>query len=161
MNLHRMQIQTPLGPMILAANATALAGLWFENQQHLPLFESWSEVDAHPILNQARAEIEAYFEGRCNTFLTPRVALWGTVFQRGVWDSLMNIQFGQTTTYGAIAQLLNKPQAVRAVGGAVGRNPWSIMIPCHRVVGADGSLTGYAGGLDRKIALLRLEGAIP
>ena len=146
--------------MVLAASKDGLAGLWFEDQQHLPEFESWPEVRKHPFLDEAQAEIDAYFQGKCQRFVTQRAAAWGTTFQRSVWESLMTIPFGETTTYGEIAQQLNHPNAVRAVGGAVGRNPWSIMTPCHRVLGASGNLTGYAGGLARKVELLRLEGVL-
>jgi methylated-DNA-[protein]-cysteine S-methyltransferase len=90
-------------------------------------------------------------------FVTPLSAPWGTPFQKSVWDALLTIPYGQTVSYGDLAIKLNKPQAVRAVGAAVGKNPWSIVVPCHRVVGANGSLTGYAGGLDRKKHLLSLE----
>ncbi len=158
MPLKRIHIESPLGPMVLAASDEGLAGLWFEDQRHLPAVESWQLVSHHPILDQACDEIQSYFEGRSHTFSTPRVAAWGTDFQQRVWEALMAIPSGNTTTYGAIAAQLHQPRAVRAVGGAVGKNPWSIMVPCHRVLGADGGLTGYAGGLARKIALLRLEG---
>ena len=160
MLLQRKHIKTPLGAMVLAASEDGLAGLWFEDQQHLPEFESWPELSKHPILDQAQAELDAYFQGKCQHFMTPRAAAWGTPFQRSVWESLMAIPYGGTTTYGVIARQLNNPNAVRAVGGAVGRNPWSIMTPCHRVMGASGNLTGYAGGLERKVELLRLEGVL-
>lgn len=160
MILQRKHIKTPLGVMVLAGSKDGLAGLWFEGQQHMPAFESWLEVRKHPVLDQAQAEIDAYFQGKCQHFETPRVAAWGTEFQRSVWESLMAIPFGGTSTYGDIARQLNNPNAVRAVGGAVGRNPWSIMTPCHRVLGAGGGLTGYAGGLERKVELLRLEGVL-
>ena len=160
MNLQRKHIKTPLGVMILAASHDGLAGLWFEGQQHMPDFQAWTEVRKHPFLEQAQVEIEDYFLGRLQNFETPRTAAWGTEFQRSVWESLMAIPFGETSTYGAIARQLNNPNAVRAVGGAVGRNPWSIMTPCHRVMGANGGLTGYAGGLERKVELLRHEGVL-
>ncbi len=160
MSLQSMQIKTPLGKMILAASEDGLAGLWFEDQKHMPAYVSWKNVRHHPILDQAGAEIDAYFKGQSQIFTTPRKAAWGTEFQQRVWETLMMIPFGGTMTYGEIARSLDNPNAVRAVGGAVGRNPWSIMAPCHRVLGANGGLTGYAGGLERKIALLRLEGVL-
>ena len=160
MSLQRMQIKTPLGKMILAAGDQGLAGLWFEDQKHMPRYEPWKIVRHHPILDQAGEEINAYFKGQLQSFSTPRSAAWGTEFQQQVWETLMSIPFGGTTTYGEIARTLNNPNAVRAVGGAVGRNPWSIIAPCHRVVGAKGGLTGYAGGLERKVELLRLEGVL-
>ena len=91
-------------------------------------------------------------------FNTPRVPAWGTAFQQSVWQALCAIPRGSTCSYGQLAAQLNKPLAVRAVGAAVGRNPWSVIVPCHRVLGAQGQLTGYAGGLERKRALLNLEG---
>ena len=160
MILKRKHIKTPLGIMVVAASHEGLAGLWFEGQQHMPAFEAWPEVRKDPFLDQAHAEIDAYFKGTCQHFTTPRAAAWGTAFQRQVWESLMSVPFGTTTTYGDIARQLDNPSAVRAVGGAVGRNPWSIMTPCHRVIGASGALTGYAGGLERKVELLRLEGVL-
>ena len=137
MSLQRMQIKTPLGKMILAATEDGLAGLWFEDQKHMPAYTSWETVHNHPILDQAATEIDSYFKGQSKTFSTPRRAAWGTAFQQRVWENLMTIPFGSTTTYGEIARCLSHPSAVRAVGGAVGRNPWSIMAPCHRVVGAN------------------------
>jgi len=160
MDLQRMHIQTPLGVMIIAASEQGLAGLWFQDQQHMPEYEGWEVVQSHPVLDQAKCEIDLYFKGGCSTFATPRAAAWGTVFQRQVWETLMTIPLGSTMTYGEIAKKLHNPAAVRAVGAAVGRNPWSIMAPCHRVIGADGGLTGYAGGLERKVELLRLEGVL-
>ena len=160
MILKRKQIKTPLGVMILAASEDGLTGLWFEGQQHMPAFEACPEVRKDPFLEQAHDEIDAYFKGKCQNFRTPRAAVWGTAFQRQVWESLMSVPFGETITYGEIAHHLNNPRAVRAVGGAVARNPWSIMTPCHRVIGVSGALTGYAGGLARKVELLRLEGVL-
>lgn len=160
MLLKRTHIDTPLGAMVLAASDEGLAGVWFEDQRHLPDCMSWPLANSHPVLDQARAEIQSYFAGTNYAFLTPRVAAWGTTFQKQVWEALMAIPAGRTTTYGAIAAQLQHPKAVRAVGGAVGRNPWSIMVPCHRVIGADGGLTGYAGGVARKIELLRREGVV-
>lgn len=160
MTLQRMNINTPLGVMMIAASEQGLAGLWFDDQQHMPDYACWDVVHSHPVLDQAKHEIDMYFKGQCTTFSTPRAAAWGTEFQRQVWEMLMTIPLGCTLTYGDIAKKLHNPAAVRAVGAAVGRNPWSIMTPCHRVIGADGGLTGYAGGLERKIELLRLEGVL-
>lgn len=157
MDLKRIHIDSPLGPMILAGSDEGLAGIWFEDQRHLPDFTSWPIVRSHLVLERAHEELLSFFTGGIQTFTTKRVAAWGTAFQRQVWETLVAIPFGSTTTYGELARKLKNPQAVRAIGGAVGRNPWTIMVPCHRVLGADGSLTGYAGGLDRKIELLRLE----
>jgi methylated-DNA-[protein]-cysteine S-methyltransferase len=110
------------------------------------------------VLLQAAIELDAYFEGQGFNFSIPLDMAYGTAFQQQVWKCLREIPTGGTTTYGAISQRLGNPNAVRAVGGAVGRNPIGIIVPCHRVIGASGALTGYAGGLDRKIALLTLEG---
>ena len=111
------------------------------------------------MLGRARDEIGEYFDGRRKRFDLP-LELVGTPFQCQVWQALLEIPFGQTATYGAIARRCGRPRAVRAVGAAVGRNPVSIIVPCHRVLGSDGSLTGYAGGLPRKRALLSLEGLL-
>lgn len=152
---------SPLGPLILAATDTALVGVFFHNQTHLPELSHWPKVEKHPILQQAQAELTEYFAGQRITFDVPLDLSSGTPFQQAVWAALLQIPCGATTSYGAISTLIGKPAAVRAVGGAVGRNPVSIIVPCHRVVGANGTLTGYAGGLPRKIALLQREGATP
>ena len=155
-------IATPLGPMLLAASDAGLAGLWFEDQRHHPNASDWQEVNSQRWLDQSAEELQAYFRGQCRRFATPREAAWGTPFQRSVWEALAAIPWGASTSYGALAAQLRKPLAARAVGAAVGRNPWSIVVPCHRVLGADGSLTGYAGGLARKQDLLAREGvALP
>lgn len=161
MNIVCKTITTPLGPMLLAATDTGLAGLWFEEQRHFPETSTWQPVRSQRWLDQAGEEMQAYFQEQRRDFETPRHAAWGTPFQRGVWDALAAIPWGATTTYGELARQLGNSKAVRAVGAAVGRNPWSVMVPCHRVMGADGSLTGYAGGLDRKQNLLRREGLGP
>ena len=161
MKLFCKTITTPLGPMLLAANDDGLAGLWFQGQQHHPDASPWQVVATQRWLDQAAEEVQAYFRGQRRCFETPRCNSWGTPFQRRVWDALVAIPWGTTTTYGMLATQLRQPMAARAVGAAVGRNPWSIMVPCHRVLGTDGSLTGYAGGLDRKQDLLRREGVLP
>lgn len=151
---------TPLGPVVLAATAHGLAGLWFDGQAHHPGGLD-APVDAgHPVLAQALAELAAYWRGEPVAFATPLDAA-GTPFQQRVWQALRAIPRGRTTTYGALAAALGAPAATRAVAGAVARNPVSILVPCHRVVGRDGALTGYAGGLERKRRLLALEGALP
>jgi methylated-DNA-[protein]-cysteine S-methyltransferase len=160
MNLVCKTFATPLGEMLAAADDTGLAGLWFTGQQHAPNASTWQVVRNQPWLDQTEEEVLAYFSGRRRVFETPRCAIWGTPFQRSVWQALLTIPWGATTSYGQLALQLNKPQAVRAVGAAVGRNPWSIVVPCHRVLGANGNLTGYAGGLERKKALLQLEGIL-
>lgn len=152
---------SPLGPMIVAATAHGLAGLWFEGQKHLPDIHTWPQQPGHPVLRQAMAQLAEYFAGQRTRFDLPLDLQGGTDFQRTVWTALLGIPAGQTVSYGAISQRIGKPAAVRAVGAAVGRNPVSVVVPCHRVLGGDGALTGYAGGLERKTALLRLEGVLP
>ena len=148
---------SPLGPMTLAATDAGLAGVWFAGQRHHPDLASWPVNDRHPVLVAARQQLTDYFAGRRSHFDLPLDINGGTLFQQSVWQALLKIPQGQTTSYGDISRQIGNPTAVRAVGSAVGRNPVSIIVPCHRVLGADGSLTGYAGGLDRKTALLKLE----
>lgn len=158
--------QSPLGPMILAATTQGLAGLWFEQQRHLPAvlmpdstgLDVWPTDPDHPVLKRATQQLTAYFAGGHTPFDLPLDLTGGTPFQQSVWQALLAIPPGTTASYGQISGRIGKPAAVRAVGAAVGRNPVSIIVPCHRVIGANASLTGYAGGLDRKTALLRLEG---
>ena len=151
-------IRTPQGPMLLAASEAGLAGAWFEGQSHHPDARAWPVVREQRWIDRAEQELTAYFKGEVQVFNTPRVPAWGTAFQQSVWQALCAIPHGSTCSYGQLAAQLNKPLAVRAVGAAVGRNPWSVIVPCHRVLGAQGQLTGYAGGLERKRALLTLEG---
>lgn len=150
----------PLGPMLLAASDAGLAGVWFDGQRHGPSGVDWPQVPSHPVLLAAVRQLEDYFAGARTAFALPLDLQLGTPFQRDVWRALLAIPPGRTTSYGALGRTLGRPQAARAVGAAVGRNPVSIVVPCHRVLGTAGALTGYAGGLERKIALLRLEGAL-
>lgn len=150
---------SPLGPMIVAATHRGLAGVWFEGQRHMPDTAGWPAQPGHPVLRQAVTQLDEYFSGRRTVFDLPLDLQGGTAFQRSVWHALLAIPSGGTTSYGLLSQRIGHPAAVRAVGAAVGRNPVSVIVPCHRVLGADGSLTGYAGGLERKTALLQLEGA--
>ena len=149
---------SPLGPILLAADETGLTGLWFEAQKYFPSFlgVDYQEKET-PILTETVRWLDVYFSGKDPGFLPP-LHPQGSPFRQTVWDILLTIPRGQTITYGEIARRLGVHSA-QAVGGAVGHNPISILIPCHRVVGSDGSLTGYAGGLDRKTRLLQLEGA--
>ena len=153
------RIDTPLGPMTLAATAQGLAGAWFDGQAHHPGELAAPVQPSHPWLQQAAQELAAYFAGTRNVFGVP-LDPQGTAFQHSVWLALRGIPSGQLHSYGALAQQLGRPAAARAVGAAVGRNPLSVIVPCHRVVGGSGALTGYAGGLHRKQALLALEGAL-
>jgi methylated-DNA-[protein]-cysteine S-methyltransferase len=155
------RIETPLGTMTAAATAKGLAGLWFDGQRHHP-GPLAVPVDPHNrFITEARRELTAWFASGPVRQRGFTVALdpQGTPFQLSVWQLLLRIGCGRTERYGDLARRLGRPDAARAVGAAVGRNPLSIVVPCHRVIGQDGSLTGYAGGLDRKRALLELEGA--
>jgi methylated-DNA-[protein]-cysteine S-methyltransferase len=151
---------SPLGRIILAASDQRLVGLWFEGQRHQPDRSSWPANPEHPVLQQARGQLSEYFAGQRTSFELPLDLSAGTAFQQGVWRALLKIPGGATRSYAALSADIGKPAAARAVGGAVGRNPLSIIVPCHRVVGAGGALTGYAGGLARKVALLQLEGTL-
>jgi methylated-DNA-[protein]-cysteine S-methyltransferase len=143
--------------MTLAATGKGLAGVWFNGQQHMPATGIWPQQQDHPVLLRAQEQLQAYFAGQCQGFDVPLDLHGGTAFQQAVWQALLSIPAGATTSYGVLAERIGRPTAARAVGAAVGRNPVSIIVPCHRVVGAHGALTGYAGGLERKTALLQLE----
>lgn len=160
------RIATPLGDVRLAASSRGLAGLWFDGQRHQPVDRldgpgAWPEDPSHPLLTAAAAQFLEYLQGGRNRFDVPLDLGAGTAFQQEVWQALAAIPHGAVTSYAALARDLGRPLALRAVGAAVGRNPVSVIVPCHRVLGSDGALTGYAGGLSRKTALLRLEGALP
>ena len=160
----RTSLPSPLGVIAIAATTKGLAGLWFvENQRYLPSGltgpAAWPEDAEQPVLKQARQQLGEYFAGRRSHFEVLLDLSCGTAFQQAVWQALLDIPRGGIISYGEVSRRIGNPTAVRAVGGAIGRNPLSIIVPCHRVMGADGTLTGYAGGLDRKTALLRLEGA--
>ena len=152
--------ESPLGTMLLAASDTGLAGVWFEGQRHQPEavhVARWTEHPDHPVLRETIAQLDDYYAGRRTTFDLPLDLRNGTPFQQSVWQALRAIAPGTTTSDGALGHRIRRPAASRAVGAAVGRNPVSIVVPCHRVLGTGGSLTGYAGGLDCKRALLDLE----
>lgn len=155
-------IDSPVGPLRLVARSDALHALYMQSQRHAPLdTDAWQRDDSHPLLRETAAQLDAYFEGRLRTFELP-LAPTGTEFQLQVWQGLREIPYNVTISYGELARRVGNPKAVRAVGLANGRNPISIIVPCHRVVGANGSLTGYGGGLDRKRFLLDLEaGTVP
>ncbi len=154
---------SPMGGILLAGDGNGLTGLWFEGQKyfarHLDKEQEEREI---PLFELAKGWLDVYFSGREPDFSVP-LHLMGTAFQKEVWEILRSIPYGHTMTYGEIAKQLAEKRGLshmsaQAVGGAVGRNPISILVPCHRVVGADGSLTGYAGGIDKKGRLLKLEG---
>jgi len=158
----KCSIRTPLGEMIAMVEQDSLRGLWFVGQKYAPAdVLDWKQNEDHPLFVTLRSQLASYFAGQLCAFDLP-LALRGTTFQMAVWAVLRTIPAGGLTTYGALARRVatqreGRIPSAQAVGGAVGHNPISIIIPCHRVVGADGSLTGYAGGLDRKAALLALE----
>lgn len=145
--------ESPVGTLTLVSNGEALAALAFDNPRY--------SIAAHPpgkdkVLDQARRELDAYFAGKLRAFETP-LALHGTPFQQRVWAALKTIPYGATRSYAQQAAAIGAPKAVRAVGLANGRNPVAIIVPCHRVIGANGALTGYGGGVERKRILLELE----
>jgi methylated-DNA-[protein]-cysteine S-methyltransferase len=150
------RLDSPLGTMRLARNADGLAGAWFVGQQHDPGELAAPLRPGDTVLRAALQQLADYFAGRDVAFDLP-LAPQGTPFQHRVWDALRRIGRGSTCRYADIARQLGAPGAARAVGAAVARNPLSVIVPCHRVLGAGGALTGYAGGLDRKVALLELE----
>ncbi len=161
--------ESPLGSILLGADEVGLTGLWFDGQKYFTRYpdkenEEEAEEKELPVFEEARKWLDIYFSGKEPDFRLP-LHFTGTEFQKEVWEILYRIPYGQTTTYGSIAARLAKKKGIermsaQAVGGAVGRNKISIIVPCHRVMGARGSLTGYAGGIDKKIALLKLEGAL-
>ncbi|MFD8688175.1 methylated-DNA--[protein]-cysteine S-methyltransferase [Streptomyces sp. NPDC059651] len=148
-------IDSPYGPLTLVATDRVLAGLYMTGQRHRPPEETFGEADPGPF-DEAVEQLDAYFAGELREFDLP-LHLAGTPFQRSVWAELQRIPYGETRTYGELAENLGKPGASRAVGLANGKNPVGIIVPCHRVIGASGSLTGYGGGLDRKQRLLAFE----
>ncbi len=162
--LYTTTLTGPLGPVMLAGTETHLTGLWLEGQMHYAAHlppDTPQRADL-PLFAQAARWLEDYFAGHAPDPAALPLAPQGSAFQKQVWALLLAIPYGQTTTYGALARAISaetgRPMASQAVGGAVGRNPISIIIPCHRVVGTNGSLTGYAGGLDKKRWLLAHEG---
>lgn len=160
-------VDSPVGALTLSSDGRNLTGLWLAGQKY---FEATIDSDEHkerdadlPVFGKTETWLEEYFKGNAPKMDLP-LAPVGTEFRQRVWSHLLAIPYGSLSTYGAISQAITretgKRTSARAVGGAVGHNPISIIIPCHRVVGSDGSLTGYAGGTDRKLALLKLEGAL-
>jgi methylated-DNA-[protein]-cysteine S-methyltransferase len=143
--------------MTLAASSQGLCGAWFDGQKHQPEVQAWTHDQEHPLLLQVQSQLAQYFAGQRRVFALPLDLSHGTDFQQTVWRALMDIGHGTSVSYSELAHRIGRPQAVRALGAAVGRNSISIIVPCHRVLGANGGLTGYAGGLPRKSALLELE----
>lgn len=152
-------IDSPYGPLTLVAEDGVLCGLYMTDQRHRPPQESFGEPDDGPF-GEAEDQLKAYFAGESKEF-TLELRLHGTSFQSAVWRELRRIPHGETRSYGELAEALGNPKASRAVGLANGKNPIGIIVPCHRVVGADGGLTGYGGGLERKRRLLDFERGLP
>lgn len=150
------QFDTPLGQLTVQANNDGILGAWFETHTTQPDSLGQASSD-HPLLMQAKSQLEEYFQGVRTEFSLP-IAAKGTAFQTQVWRALTTIPYGETWSYQQLANAIGNPKAVRAVGFANGKNPVSIIVPCHRVIGKSGRLTGYAGGVERKAALLKLEG---
>lgn len=155
---------SPVGEILLAADSIGLTGLWFDGEKYYALsLDKEHEAREVPVFGQAKRWLDIYFSGREPDFMPP-IHMLGTPFQRAVWELLRKIPYGQTTTYGKLARQIAEQRGLarmsaQAVGAAVGRNELSLIVPCHRVVGSNGSLTGYAGGIDKKITFLKLEGA--
>ena len=163
---------SPIGPLLLTSDGVSLTGLYMSDYRHGPppggppsewdilstpsKNQSWVHDDHAPPFPQVKGQLAAYFEGRLTDFDLP-LAMQGTEFQRRVWDALREIPYGTTTSYGELARRVGNPNGSRAVGLANGHNPISIIVPCHRVIGSNGKLTGYGGGLPRKAALLDFE----
>lgn len=177
--IKQTEVATPLGSILLARDDYGLCGVWFEGQKYHPGTLAVPRDDQDPLLKQAADWLSAYFAGleavergirqevrqearrEGPAAAMPLLSLRGTDFQQAVWRALLQIPFGHTVSYGDLAARLGRREAVRAVAAAVGRNPLSVLVPCHRVVGSNGQLTGYAGGLDRKRSLLGLEAQAP
>jgi methylated-DNA-[protein]-cysteine S-methyltransferase len=151
---------SPLGQILLVSDGSLLTGAYFSGQKYEPVpAPGWRPEPDLGIFQDASLQLQEYFAGRRRQFGIP-IHLQGTPFQMKVWNALLEIPLGSTVSYGELAGRIKRKNAVRAVGAAVGRNPVSVIVPCHRVIGSGGSLTGYAGGLERKRALLDLEAAI-
>lgn len=157
MSLAYKRINSPVGKLTLVAGKDGLAAILWENDRPGRVHLSGLVPDeAHPVLIKTERQLEEYFAGKRKSF-SVALDMRGTPFQKQVWDALQTIAYGETRSYGQLAMQLGNPRAVRAVGAATGRNPISIVVPCHRVIGASGKLTGFAGGLDTKAHLLRME----
>jgi methylated-DNA-[protein]-cysteine S-methyltransferase len=150
-------MESPVGQLKLAASEKGLVAILWENDDpRRVVLGDLRDDDRHPLLIETQQQLKEYFEGKRQGFSIP-LDMRGTPFQKSVWDALLAIPFGETRTYGQIAKQLGRPRAMRAVGNANGRNPLSIVVPCHRVIGSSGKLTGFAGGLEAKAHLLKIE----
>jgi methylated-DNA-[protein]-cysteine S-methyltransferase len=151
---------SPCGRMLLVADGEALCGAYFVGQKHMRETDAdWVRDPGSPVIARTKRQLDEYFQGKRKSFDMPLAAA-GTPFQRAVWKAIAGVGFGQTISYAELARRAGRPGGARAAGAATGRNPIGIIVPCHRIVGADGSLTGYAGGMDKKRALLALEGGL-
>jgi methylated-DNA-[protein]-cysteine S-methyltransferase len=151
-------LKSPVGDLMLVANPSELIGIYFMNRRHVPKAKkTWTLNERHPVLQQAGKQLKEYFAGKRNSFSLP-MNFVGTDFQKRVWQEIARIPFGKNLSYSELAKNAGAPKAIRAAGTATGRNPLSIIVPCHRVLTKDGAIGGYAGGLDRKRHLLKLEG---
>ena len=158
--IHYDLVPGPLGTMLLLASGDGLTGIHFEGERYQPAIGAdWRRTPDHLLLRAAQAQLDEYFAGRRTRFDLPLAPI-GTPFQRAVWTAIAAVPYGATIAYRELAARAGRPDSVRAAGAATGRNPWTIVVPCHRIIGANGSLVGYGGGLERKEALLRLEGVI-
>ena len=151
-------VDSVIGPMTVVAENEAIVGIWMDDQRHLPPNEKFGRPDSGDsvVLKEAERQLGEYFVGDRTTFDLPLAAV-GTPFQQRVWEELRAIPYGETVSYGELARRIGQPTASRAVGLANGKNPISIVVPCHRVIGSSGKLVGYGGGLERKQTLLELE----
>lgn len=160
MTIHYVRIDSPVGPLLLAASDAGMHTVEFHDAKHpVKRGDDWRE-GGHPLLRLAEKQLREYFAGTRRDFDLP-LAPRGTPFQRDVWQALASIPYGETVSYGQLAGRVGRPSASRAVGAANSRNPLPILLPCHRVIGANGALTGFGGGLPAKQFLLELEGALP
>jgi methylated-DNA-[protein]-cysteine S-methyltransferase len=160
MTIFHRTVPSPVGPLLIAASDAGLHALEFPSNRHpVKHWSPWESGD-HAVLRETQSQLDAYFAGTLTTFDLP-LAPRGTAFQEQVWTTLAAIPYGNTWSYLDLANALGKPTATRAVGAANGRNPLPIVLPCHRVIGANGALTGFGGGLPTKEFLLRLEGVLP
>jgi len=163
--IHQALFLSPLGKVCVAANTHAVCGVWFADSQRMPDWILTSSIaPSHKaltsqtrLLNESTRQLQAYWAGERMGFDLSLDVSWATPFQQAVWRQLLTIPYGHTCTYADVARAIGKPLAVRAVGTAIGRNPLSVIVPCHRVLGSNGQLGGYSGGLERKRALLALE----
>jgi methylated-DNA-[protein]-cysteine S-methyltransferase len=152
--------ESPYGRMLLVAGDDGLSGVYFDAQKYYPCIDPrWQRDERHPLIAQARRELSEYFAGKRERFEV-LLAPAGTAYQRTIWKAIAEVEYGKTISYAQLAQLAGYPGNARAAGAATGRNPLTIIVPCHRIVASTGALTGYAGGLDRKRALLTLESRI-